>query len=412
MKKIQWIQQTLFFLALIGPGIITAIAGNDAGGITTFSVAGAHFGPALFWTLIPIMMVLIIVQEMCARMGVVTGKGLADLIRENFGLRMTFFLMIGLFFANFATTVSEFAGIAAAADLLGMNRFFIVPFAGFVILFLIIRVNYRHLEKVFLFMCFFYITYIISGFLAKPDWNAVSASIITPAFSFDKEYLLVLVGIIGTSVTPWMQFYLQSSIVEKGIKLSEYLYTKWEMVLAGIVATTISFFILLAAASTLFPHGIVIETAAEAAVALEPFAGHFAELLFALGLFAAAFFAAFILPLSTAYYVCEAFGWESGVNKKFHEAKEFYGIIGLLVVPSMIIVLFPVPLIRIMLFAQVVNGVLLPVILFVILHLVSKEKIMGEHVNPWLYNVLCWVAAISISIVCLIMVGVNVYSMV
>lgn len=410
MKK-NFFHQFFFFLALVGPGIITAIAGNDAGGITTFSVAGAHFGPALFWTLIPITLVLIIVQEMCARMGVVTGKGLADLIRENFGLKMTFFLMIGLFFTNFATIVSEFAGIAAASDILGMNRFFIVPFAGFVILFLIIRVNYKHLEKVFLFMCFFYITYIVSGFLAKPNWQDVAGNVVTPVFSFDKEYLLILVGIIGTSITPWMQFYLQSSIVEKGIKWSEYLYTKWELVLAGIAAATISFFILLASATTLFPHGIQVETAAEAAVALEPFAGHFAEILFAFGLFAAAFFAAFILPLSTAYYVCEALGWESGVNKKFHEAKEFYSIIGLLILPSMIVVLFPVPLIRIMLFAQVVNGLLLPVILFVILYLVNKEKIMGEHVNPLLYNVLCWISAIAISVVALIMVGVTVYNM-
>lgn len=412
MKKIFLFPQFFIFLAIAGPGIISAIAGNDAGGITTFSVAGASFGYAFFWTLIPIMILLIIVQEMCARMGIVTGKGLADLIRENFGLRVTFFLMMGLFFANFATTVSEFAGIAAASELFGLNSTFIVILAGLIILFFIIRINYKSMEKVFLFMCFFYITYVISGILAKPDWSHVVSSIVTPSFSFNKEYLLIFVGLIGTSVTPWMQFYLQASIVEKGVKIGEYIYTKWELILAGIVAATISFFILLASAATLFPHHIQIETAAQAAVALEPFAGHFAEIFFALGLFAAAFFAAFILPLSTAYYVCEAFGWESGVNKKFHEAKEFYTIICLLILPSMIVVIFPVPLIKLMLFAQVVNGLLLPVILFVILYLINKEKIMGDYTNKSFYNIICWISVLAISAVALIMVCVTLWQMI
>lgn len=399
----------LFFLSIVGPGLISAIAGNDAGGITTFSVAGARFGYTLFWTMVPLILLLIIVQEMCARMGVVTGKGLADLIRENFGLRMTVVFMIGLFFANFATTISEFAGIAAASELFGLNRYLTVIFAGFLILVLIIRVNYRHLEKVFLFMCLFYVTYIISGILAHPDWNAVGHALVTPTFSLDTSYLVILVGILGTSITPWMQFYLQSSIVEKGLKLSEYRYAQWELILAAILATTISFFILLAAAAILYPQGITIENAAEAAAALEPIAGHFAEVLFALGLFAAAFFGAFILPLSTAYYVCEAFGWESGVNKKFHEAREFYTVIGLLVLPSALVVLIPsIPLVPLMLLSQVINGVLLPVLLLVILHLVNNEKVMGEYVNKPTYNVICWIAALLLIVITMAMVGMTI----
>lgn len=402
----------LFFLSIIGPGLISAIAGNDAGGITTFSIAGARFGYTLFWTMIPLILLLIIVQEMCARMGVVTGKGLADLIRENFGLKMTVVFMVGLFFANFATTISEFAGIAAASELFGLNRYLTVIFAGFLILVMIIRVNYKLLEKVFLFMCLFYVTYIISGILAHPDWNAIGHSLFTPVFSLDTNYLVILVGLLGTSITPWMQFYLQSSIVEKGLKLSEYRYARWELILAAILATTISFFILLAAAAILYPQGITIENAAEAAAALEPIAGHFAEVLFALGLFAAAFFGAFILPLSTAYYVCEAFGWESGVNKKFHEAREFYSVIGLLVLPSALVVLIPsIPLVPLMLLSQVINGVLLPILLLVILHLINNEKVMGEYVNKPAYNVICWVAVVLLIFVTMLMVGMTVYQL-
>lgn len=400
----------MIFISLVGPGIISAIAGNDAGGITTWSVAGAEFGYSLFWTLIPLTILLIVTQEMCARMGVVTGKGLADLIRENFGLKMTVGLMVGLFIANFATTVSEFAGIAAASELLGFNRFLVVLFAGFFVLFMIIRVNYKSLEKAFLLMCLFYLTYIFSGFLAHPDWWYVAKSSITPVFSTDKNYWILLVGIIGTTIAPWMQFYLQASIVEKGVKMSDYIYSKWELIIGGIASNAISFFILLAAAATLFMYGIHITSAAEAAVALEPFAGPFAGLLFSVGLFAAAFFGAFILPLSTAYYVCEAFGWESGVNKKLHEAKEFYAVITLLIVPPMIMVLLPhVPLVPIIILAQVINGLMLPIILFAILHLVNNEKVMGEHVNAKGYNILCWICFGTLTLTTLIMVGIIVY---
>ncbi len=410
MAKMLDVRHIFFFFSIIGPGVISAIAGNDAGGITTFSVAGAHFGYILFWTMIPLTLLLIIIQEMCARMGVVTGKGLSDLIRETFGLKMTVALMVALFIANFATSVSEFAGIAAVAEILGLNRMFLVLGSGIFVVFLIIRVNYKLLEKVFLFMCIFYVTYIISGILAQPDWNMISKSVVTPIISFDAGYLIILVGLLGTSITPWMQFYLQSSIVEKRIKIQEYKYTKLELIVGGILATAISFFILLASAATLFEHNIVVESAAEAAVALEPFAGHFAAVLFAVGLFAAAFFGAFILPLSTAYYVCEAFGWESGVNKKLHEAREFYGVICILLVPSMFLVLFPgAPLVLLMILAQVINGVVLPFVLVAILSIINREKIMGEYVNSQAYNYLCWISVVLLILVTWTMVAMTVY---
>lgn len=403
----------LLSLAIIGPGVVSAIAGNDAGGIATFSVAGSHYGYAFFWVFIPLIIALIVVQELCARMGVVTGKGLADLIREHFGLKVTVFLLFGLVLANFATTVSEFAGIAAAAELFGWNKAFVVVSTGLFILFLIIRVKYKALEKFFLFLCLFYVTYIISGILSTSDWEKVGISIITPSFVPQKEYWILLVGILGTSITPWMQFYLQSTIVQKGIKLKEYVYARWEIILSAIIAVAISFFILLAATETLFKNGIIVDSAQHAAIALEPFAGHFAAVLFAVGLFAAAFFGAFILPLSTAYYVCEALGWESGVNKTFHQAKEFYVVIGLLLIPSMITVLIPrIPLFSLMILAQVINGLLLPVILVVILQLVNNEKIMGEHVNSKGYNFFCWIVVGLLIAVSLIMLGMMVFEVV
>ncbi len=413
MKPFFDMRKILFFFAMIGPGVISAIAGNDAGGIATFSVAGARFGYALLWTVLPLTVLLVIVQEMCARMGVVTGKGLADLIRETFGLRLTLLLMIGLFIANFATTVSEFAGIAAAAHILGLNVHLIVLGAALFIVLLIIKVEYQMLERVFLFMCLFYFTYIVSGVLAHPDWHLILQETIHPTFSFSSSYLIILVGMIGTTITPWMQFYLQSSIVEKGVKIKEYIYARWELILGTVLANTIAFFIILAAATTLHPYGITVETAAEAAQALEPFAGHLAGVLFAIGLFAAALFGAFVLPLSTAYYVCEAFGFESGVNKKFFEARVFYLVISVLIIPAIVVVLIPgMPLITLMLLAQVINGIMLPIILLTILHLVNNEKIMGKHVNkPW-YNIVVYCATGLLIIVTITMVGMTLFGIV
>lgn len=377
----------LLFLAVLGPGLITANVDNDAGGITTYSVAGAQFGYSILWTLIPITLLLIIVQEMCARMGAVTGKGLADLIRESFGIKITFLIMIGLLIANFATTVSEFAGIAAAGEIFGLSRYLLVPLCAVIVVTLILKSNYRFLERILLLMIVFYISYIISGVMANPNWTEVASQAVTPSFVFTSTYLIVLIGVIGTTITPWMQFYLQSSIVEKGIRAQDYKYSKIEVILGCIMTDVMSFFMIVACAATLFSAGISISSASDAAIALEPFAGTFAKEIFALGFFGAALFGAFILPLSTAFYVCEAFGWESGVNKKFREARQFYLVIGAIVAFSVTVILLPgMPLIQLMLVSQVINGLVLPIILVAIVKIINNERIMGKYVNSRFYN--------------------------
>jgi NRAMP (natural resistance-associated macrophage protein)-like metal ion transporter len=301
-KPIINIARILFILGIIGPGLITATVDNDAGGITTYSVAGAQFGYTLLWTLIPITIFLIIVQEMCSRMGAVTGKGLSDLIRENFGVRTTIFIMIGLLFANFFVTVAEFAGIAAAGGLFGLSKYILIPLTAVLVLGLIVKLNYRKLEKIFLVMVVFYISYIISGILAKPDWGHVARETLMPSFSLAPAYLIILVGVIGTTITPWMQFYLQSAIVEKGIGMKEYKYSRWDVILGCITTDVIAFFIIVVTAAVLFTNGIGIESAADAAQALRPLAGNYTYLLFGLGFFGAALFGAFILPISTSFY--------------------------------------------------------------------------------------------------------------
>ena len=395
----------LLFLAVLGPGLITANVDNDAGGITTYSVAGSQFGYSILWTLIPITFLLILVQEMCARMGAVTGKGLADLIRENFGIKVTFIIMIGLLIANFATTVSEFAGIAAAGEIFGLSRYVLVPACALAVLALTLKFNYKKLEKIFLLMILFYISYVVSGVLAHPDWMEVAGQFVTPTFQFSSMYLIVLVGVIGTTIAPWMQFYLQSSIVEKGIRAHDYKYSKVEVILGCIMTDVVSFFIIVACAATLFMNGIAISSAGDAAVALEPLAGTLAKELFAIGLFGAGLFGAFILPIATAFYVCEAFGWESGVNKKLGEARQFYTIIGAIIVLSIGIILLPdMPLITIMLMSQVVNGVVLPMILVAMLFIINNEKIMGKYVNSRFYNIACWISTVILIGISVVMV--------
>jgi len=394
----------LLFLAVLGPGLITANVDNDAGGITTYSVAGAQFGYPILWTLIPITFLLVLVQEMCARMGAVTGKGLADLIRENFGIKITFFIMIGLLVANFATTVSEFAGIAAAGEIFGLTKYILVPMCAAAVLLFTVRFNYKKLEKIFLLMILFYISYIVSGILAHPDWTEVGRQFITPSFQFSSAYLIVLVGVIGTTIAPWMQFYLQSSVVEKGIRAQDYKYSRVEVILGCIMTDVVSFFIIVSCAATLFLNGIVISSAGDAAIALEPLAGTLAKELFAVGLFGAGLFGAFILPLATAFYVCEAFGWESGLNKKLKEAKQFYVIIGVIIAVSLGIILIPeMPLLQIMLLSQVVNGMVLPIILVAMLFIINNERIMGEWVNSRFYNIACWISTVILIIISVVM---------
>lgn len=399
-KKINW-KYILFILGIIGPGIITATVDNDAGGITTLSVAGAHFGYSLLWTLIPITLLLVIVQEMVARLGAVTGKGLADLIRENFGVKITFFIMIGLVIANLFVTIAEFAGIAAAGELLGFSRYIVLPLVAVMIWFLILKLNYKILEKFFLVVALFYFAYIISGFMAKPDWGIAMKELVTPQIQFSKGYLFLLIALIGTTITPWMQFYLQSSIVEKGIRKAEYKYSKWDVIIGSITTDIVSFFVIVTCAVVLFTHGIRIESAVDAARALQPLAGQYTFLLFAVGFFAAALFGAFILPISTSFYVCEALGWESGVNKKFKEAKSFYILLALMIVISSAVILIPqINLIYVMLFAQFINGLLLPVILIIILKLVNKKELMGEYRNKKWVNIISWTG-------CVLVIGVS-----
>jgi NRAMP (natural resistance-associated macrophage protein)-like metal ion transporter len=385
-----WRSMGLLF-ALIGPGIITSNVDNDAGGITTYSLAGAQYGLSLLWILIPITIALIIIQEMCARMGVVSGKGLSDLIRERFGARITVYLMIVLFLANLGNTISEFAGIAASLEIFGVSKYISVPFGAFFVWWLVVKGNYKSVEKVFLVACLFYVSYIISGFMGKPDWGQIGKALITPTMRSDPAFLTMAVGIIGTTIAPWMQFYLQSSVVDKGLKAEDYAYTRVDIIVGSFTVNIVAFFIIMLCAVTLFQNGIKIETAKDAAQALAPLAGAYCTWLFAFGLLNASLFAASILPLSTAYTICEAFGWESSVNHKFTEAPQFYWLYSLMIFLGAAIILFPnMPLVAIMFYSQVINGMLLPFILIFMLLLINDRRIMGDYVNSSIMNWVTW----------------------
>jgi len=402
--KKYWKSFGLFF-ALIGPGIITSNVDNDAGGITTYSLAGAEYGLGLLWTLIPITVALIIIQEMCARMGVVSGKGLSDLIRERFGARITFYLMIVLFLTNLGNTISEFAGVAASLEIFGISRYLSVPFSAAFVWWLVVKGNYKSVEKVFLFACVFYLSYIVSGFMGKPDWNAVGSSFLNPAIRLDRGFLTMAVGVIGTTIAPWMQFYLQSSVVDKGLKAEDYQYTRMDVIFGSIMVNVVAFFIIMLCAITLFQNGVKIESARDAAQALAPLAGEYCSWLFAFGLLNASLFAASILPISTSYTICEAFGWESSLNCKFLEAPQFYGLYSLMVFLGAGIILLPdMPLIGIMFYSQVINGAILPVILVFMLLLVNDRRIMGKYVNGLAMNIVSWLTVAVLTILTLAMI--------
>lgn len=403
------LRNILLFLAVIGPGIITASVDNDAGGITTYTLAGAHFGYTLLWTLVPITVALIVVQEMCARMGVVTGKGLSDLIRENFGVRITVSLIVVLVLANLGNTMAEFAGVAASMEIFGISRYISVPLASALVWLLVVKGTYSLVEKIFLIASGFYVTYVISGFLAGPSWGYVLEKSVIPSFSFQPGYLLMLIGLVGTTIAPWMQFYIQSAIVEKGVRLSDYKFTRLDVILGCFVTSIVAFFIIMTCAATLNVKGIVVETAADAARALAPLAGQYASWLFAFGLFNASVFAASILPLATAYTVCEGIGWDSGVDKKFKDAPHFYVLYTSLIVLGALAILIPgAPLINIMLISQVLNGILLPFILVFMLILINDKKLMGEHTNSRLFNVLAWGTTIIMSLLTILLVMTSV----
>jgi Mn2+/Fe2+ NRAMP family transporter len=370
---------------------------NDAGGITTYSLAGSEFGLTLLWTLIPITLALIVIQEMCARMGVVSGKGLSDLIRERFGAKATFYLMIALFLTNLGNTISEFAGVAASLEIFGVNKYISVPVSAFLVWWLVVKGNYKSVEKVFLVACFFYLSYIISGFLAKPDWAQIRDQLFTPTVRFEPDFLTMAVALVGTTIAPWMQFYLQSSVVDKGLKAEDYQYARMDVIFGSVIVNIVAFFIILLCAVTIFQAGIKIETAQDAALALAPLAGKYCTWLFAFGLLNASLFAASILPLSTAYTICEAFGWESSLNRKFEEAPQFYGLYSLMIFLGMGVVLLPdLPLISIMFYSQVINGALLPFILIFILILVNDRKIMGNYANGWILNLISYLTIVTL----------------
>jgi NRAMP (natural resistance-associated macrophage protein)-like metal ion transporter len=391
-------QRLLAFLAILGPGMITANAGNDAGGIATFASVGAEFGYSLLWILIPIAISLGIVQEMCARMGAVTGKGLADLIRERFGVRWTALIMLSLLIANAGVTVSEFVGIAAAAELFGVSRFVAVPLAAILVWWLVAKGSYKKVEKAFLLMSLVFLGYIVSAFLSRPDWTAVGVGMVKPTLRLEQAFVFTLVAVIGTTISPYMQVYVQSSVVEKGVTSDNYRETKTDVWVGTIFAILIVFFIIVSTAATLHKAGIQITTAADAAHALRPLAGRYAESLFGLGLFGASMLAAGVLPLATAYSISEALGFEKGVSHTFREAPIFLGTFTFLVAVGAAIAVIPnLPLFRVLLVTQVINGLLLPFVLFAILRLVNNRELMGAHVNGPVYNLAAWLTAIVVT---------------
>jgi Mn2+/Fe2+ NRAMP family transporter len=404
-----WRGRLALILAVVGPGFITANVDNDAGGIAIYSLAGAQFGYSLLWTMIPITLALVVVQEMAARMGAATGKGLSDLIREEFGFRITFFMMIALVVTNFGNVVAEFAGVASSLELFGLSRYIVVPFAAVVVWLLVVKGTYESVEKIFLTASGFYICYIIAGLLAHPDWKAAVVGTVTrpPATAIrNYSYLFMVVGLVGTTIAPWMQFYLQASIVEKGITARQYHASRWDVIIGCLFTDVVAWFIIVACAATLYAKGHTdIKDAADAAQALRPLAGEYAYLLFAAGLFNASLFAASILPISTAYAVCEGLGFESGLDKRFDEAPVFYWLYTLLIVLGAGVLLFPrLPLIHVMAVSQVVNGVVLPFVLVFMLLLANNRELMGAYTISRRYNVVAWATVVAMIVLTLAMV--------
>lgn len=379
------------FFSVIGPGFITAMVDNDAGGIYTYSQAGARFGYLPLWTLIPITVLLIVTQEMCSRMGAVTGKGLSDLIREEFGLRTTFFVMTALVLTNLTNIMANFAGVASSLELFHISRYISVPVSAVAVWLLVVKGTYHSVEKVFLGACSFYICYIVSGVLVEPNWTEAAIYSVRPVVMLDPDYITIVIGLVGTSIAPWMQFYLQAAVVEKGITAKEYAESRIEVIVGCIAMTVIAFFIIVACAGAIWTQGPRdIRDATDAALGLKPF-GEYAYLLFCAGLFNASLFAACILPLSTSYTVCEGLGFESGVNRRFREAPVFYWLFTLLIVFGAGTVLLPgFPLVKMILLSQVINGALLPVVLIFMVLLVNRKSLMQEWTNSRTYNAVAW----------------------
>jgi NRAMP (natural resistance-associated macrophage protein)-like metal ion transporter len=397
------------FFAVIGPGFITAVVDNDAGGIVTYSQAGARFGYLPLWTLLPITVMLILTQEMCSRMGAVTGKGLSDLIREEFGLRITFLTMALLVLLNMTNIMSEFAGIADSLGLFGVSKYISVPIAAVLVWVIAVKGNYQSVEKIFLFACVLYITYVISGFLVKPDWKEAALYTVHPVLMFDPPYISMVIGMVGTTIAPWMQFYLQAAVVEKGITAKDYAESRIEVIVGCIMTSVIAFFIIVSCAGAIWAvHPRDLENGAEAAKGLAPF-GNYAVILFSAGLLNASVFAACILPLSTAYSVCEGLGFESGVNKSFKEAPIFYWLYTLLIAFGAGVVLIPnFPLYKMILLSQVLNGMLLPFVLIFMILLINKKSLMKEWVSSGVYNVFGWTTVVVMIGLTLAFLGISI----
>jgi len=398
----------LAWLAVLGPGFITANVDNDPGGIFTYSLAGAKFGYALLWTLVPTTVALIVVQEMAARMGAVTGKGLSDLIREEFGLRITFFTMALLGLADYFNIAAEFAGLAAGSSLFGISKYIAVPIGAVLVWVVIVRGTYKPVERVLLVFSLIYFAYPVSAILGHPDWHKAVHDTLVPQFNHDPDYLLMIIGLIGTTITPWMQFYLQASVVEKGITKRNYNLCRADVIFGCIVTDVVAFFIVVACAATIYrTNHRDIADAAEAAKALAPFAGRFAYLLFAVGLINASLLSAAILPLATAYNICEGLGFESGVDRRFREAPIFYGLYTFLIACGAGFVLIPrLPLLKLLVLSQVFNGALLPFVLIFMLLLVNKKRIMGDSCNGWFGNLV----AVSTSVIMIALTAVLVWT--
>jgi Mn2+/Fe2+ NRAMP family transporter len=393
----------IIFLSVMGPGIITANVDNDAGGITTYSLAGSQFGYNLLWIFIPMIIALAVIQEMGVRMGIVSGKGLADLIREKIGIKLTFLMMIALLLANFGNVLAEFSGIAVSSGIFNVPRFIALPLAAFFVWLLVVKGTYKSVEKVFLLASALYLSYIVAGFLAQPNWNLAAKSILFPQISLDPAYIIMMIGLVGTTIAPWMMFYIQSSVVEKGISLKNLKYSKMDAVFGAIIVNTVAFFIVLACAATIYSQGIQVNNVADVSIALAPLAGQYASILFAFGFLNASLFAASILPLSTAYYVCESLGFEAGVSKSFREAPVFHGLyLGLIIIAVIIIMIPSAPLLSILYLSQVANGLLLPFVLILMLLIINDRKIMRDHVNTRIFN---FIAIVTIIIVMSLSIG-------
>lgn len=409
--KLGWLtSRFLFFLAIIGPGLITASADNDAPGIATYSMAGSAYGYAFLWVLLFVTLGESVVQEMAARMGAVTGKGLADLIRERFGVRVAFFAMLCLILANLGTTAAQFAGVAASLELVGITRYLAVPVAAFLVWLLVVRGSYHRVEKVLIALSLFSLSYVISAFLMHLAWGDILRQTVMPSFRLDSEYILVLLAIVGTTITPWGAFYLQATVVDKGVNSDDYPYARLDILTGVVFGNVVSAFIVICTAAKLFGH-TVVNSAAEAAMALVPLAGPWAGVLFGVGLMGASLLAASVLPLSTTYAVCEAFGWERGINREAREAPLFYGLYTLLIIVSAMAVLLPgIPLFRLMWLSQSFNAILLPVILVLMLRIASNPRIMGRHVNPRWVNAVTWGTTVLITLATLLLFAGPMYS--